>query len=171
MPSFFTLSPARREHFIWGVVLWVAYLWLQYQRGQKTLLHPVALVLAVPVVYLGTALPDWDIWLLGIGRHRNPIFHSAIPYFLLAWVWRKAGLEGGMQRLGGARVNMAWHIAFSIGLASHLLLDIWQYGDVRWITGRTLDRLWLGGHAVLLAFVVWFPRITLGWSTPKPRAS
>ena len=34
------MSPARLEHFIFGIVLWVAYLWLE-QRGNHWL-HPVS---------------------------------------------------------------------------------------------------------------------------------
>jgi hypothetical protein len=49
-------------------------------------------------------------------------------------------------------------IGFALGLGSHLLLDILQYGDVRWIPGGTLDRLWLALHAGILLLVVWYPQ-------------
>ncbi len=171
MPYVVRLSPARFEHLLAGVVLWVVCLWWHQRRGEKTLLHPVAVLLAMPGLYLGTALSDWDIWLLGIGGHRNPLFHSALPYFVLAWVWRTVGIEAMIQRLGGVRLNLAVHVGFSVGLASHMLLDIWQYGDVRWIPGGTLDRLWLGGHAALLGGVACFPRVLLGGSSLPPRVT
>lgn len=155
------MSGARFEHFLWGIVLGVVYLWLKKRRGDRLLLHPVLLAAAVPVLYLGTALPDWDITVLGIGRHRNPLFHSAIPYFCLAWLWRKLGLPEVMYTIGGPRLDIALHVGFALGLASHLGLDVWQYGNVRWIPGGTLDRLWLGGHALLLGLVAWFPQYAL----------
>lgn len=156
------MSPARLEHFVFGLVLWGLYLWLRQQRRRPEPLQPLALLITVPVVYLATTLPDWDLWLLGIGRHRNPLFHSAIPYFLLAWLWRKSGAESVAQMLGGVGLATALYVGFSVGLASHLLLDVWQYGDVRWIRGRTLDKLWLASHAVLLLGVAWAPHAWLG---------
>jgi len=151
------MSSARWEHFLWGIVLGVVYLWLKKRRGDRVLLHPVALAAAVPVLYLGTALPDWDITVFGIGGHRNPLFHSAIPYFGLAWLWHKLGLSEVVSTIGGPRLAIALHVGLALGLASHLSLDIWQYGHVRWIPGGTLGRLWLSGHALLLGLVAWYP--------------
>ncbi|MBM3225372.1 MAG: hypothetical protein FJZ47_16430, partial [Candidatus Tectomicrobia bacterium] len=67
------MSRARLEHFIIGLVFVGMYLYLKERRGDRQLLHPVALVVACPVLYLGTAISDWDITLLGIGWHRNPL--------------------------------------------------------------------------------------------------
>jgi len=155
------MSSARLEHFIWGIVCWIVYVVLQKRRGDRRLLHPLALVATVPVLYLGTALPDWDITLLGIGGHRNPLFHSAVPYVCLAWLWRKVGLAEVADALAGPRLNIALHVGLTLGLASHLLLDVWQYGDVRWLPGGTLDRLWLSGHALLLGLVAWYSQYAL----------
>lgn len=155
------MSSARVEHFIWGIVLEVVYVWLKKRRGDRLLLHPLALAATVPVLYLGTALPDWDIVLFSIGGHRNPLFHSAIPYFCLAWLGRKLGLSALVCGLGGARLEIALHVGLTLGLASHLLLDVWQYGDVRWIPGSTLDQLWLSGHALLLGLLAWYPQYVL----------
>ena len=38
---------------------------------------------------------------------------------------------------------------YGVGLASHLWWDVVYYGDVRWLPGATLDRLWLGVHGLL----------------------
>lgn len=38
---------------------------------------------------------------------------------------------------------------YRVGLASHLCWDILYYGDVRWLPGGTIDRLWLGIHGLL----------------------
>ena len=139
---------------------------LHKRRGDWLLLHPLSLVATVPVLYLGTALPDWDISVFGIGGHRNPLFHSALPYFVLAWLWRKVGLAEAASTMGGAQLDVAVHVGLTLGLASHLVLDVWQYGDVRWLPGGTLDRLWLSGHALLLGLVAWFfPSSAHSWST------
>ena len=160
------MSGARLEHFIFGLVLWVAYLWLKQRRGDRWLLHPVVLVATVPVLYLGTALSDWDITVFGIGGHRNPLFHSAIPYFCLAWLWRKLGLAD----IAGTRLSVALHVGLTLGLASHLVLDVWDYGDVRCIPGNTLGRLWLSGHALLLGRVAWNVQYVLALAA-KPRST
>ena len=81
------MSKARLEHFIFGIVLWAVYLWLKQRRGERWLLHPVVFVATVPALYLGTALSDWDITVLGIGGHRNPLFHSLSHTF----VWPGCG--------------------------------------------------------------------------------
>ena len=162
------MSSARFEHFIWGIVCWAVYVLLKKRRGDRLLLHPLALVATLPGLYLGTALPDWDITLFSIGAHRNPLFHSAIPYFFLAWLWRKLGLAEVAYTIGGPRLEIALHVGLTLGLASHMMLDLWDYGDVRWIPGETLGRLWLSGHALLLGLVAWYPQYAL--SPPaKPR--
>ena len=164
------MSQARFEHFIFGIALWAVYLFLKQRRGDRLLLHPVAFAATVPVLYLGTALPDWDIMLFGIGGHRNPLFHSSLPYFCLAWMWRKVGLADVVTAIGGVRLGSALQIGLTLGLASHLLLDVWQYGNVHWIPGGTLDRLWLSGHALLLGLIAWYPQYTLA-NTAKPRST
>jgi hypothetical protein len=115
-------------------------------------------------------LPDWDITVFGIGGHRNPLFHSSIPYFCLAWLWRKLGLAEVVHNIGGPRLGIAFHVALTLGLASHMVLDIWQYGNVRWIPGGTLDRLWLSGHALLLGLIAWYPQYVLSIAA-KPRGT
>jgi len=164
------MSSARFEHFIFGIALWVAYLSLKQRRGDKLLLHPMVLAVTVPVLYLGTALPDWDILVFGIGAHRNPLFHSSLPYFGLTWLWRKLGLADVVYTIGGPRLGSALQVGLMLGLASHLVLDVWQYGNVHWIPGGTLDRLWLSGHALLLGLIAWYPQYALA-ITAKPRST
>jgi len=160
------MSSARLEHFIFGIVLWAVYLWLKRRRGERWLLHPVVLAATVPVLYLGTALSDWDITVCGIGCHRNPLFHSAIPYFCLAWLWRKLGLAD----IAGTRLSIAFHVGLTLGLASHMILDVWDYGDVRWIPGDLLGRLWLSGNALLLGLIAWYLQYVLALAA-QPRST
>src|SRR5262249_35938673 len=136
------MSSARWEHFLCGIVLGVVYLWLKKRRGDRLLLHPVTLAAAVPMLYLGTALPDWDITVFGIGGHRNPLFHSAIPYFGLAWLWHKLGLSEVVSTIGGPRLAIALHVGLALGLPSRLSLVIRPYCQLRWISGVLPARLW-----------------------------
>jgi hypothetical protein len=39
-------------------------------------------------------------------------------------------------------------LGYGVGLASHLLWDMVYYGDVRWLPGGGLDRLWLGANGI-----------------------
>ena len=91
----------------------------------------VGVFLAAPVpCYLGTVFPDLDIRLLGIGGHRNPLFHR--QYIFLC--------PGPAGQTTGALP--AYPVAgYGVGLASHLWWDIIDDGDVRWLSGGILDRL------------------------------
>jgi hypothetical protein len=152
------MSTARFWHFWVGVALLIVYLLAKSQHLEgRILMHPLALALLLPVTYLGTTLPDWDIWLLGIGAHRNPIFHSALPYFLVALGWRLVGGDAWLRSPLAVRLATAAQVGFVLGLCSHLLLDVVQYGDVRWITGNTWGKLWLAIHGAVLLLIAWFP--------------
>ena len=124
-------SPYRAEHSLIGLVFLALYtLTLTRRVSIQDALRFFGL--AVIPCYLGTVLPDLDISLLGIGGHRNPIFHGCFAYIALwAVIGRRSQLANRLVR------------GFGIGLASHLLWDAWDYGDVRWISGGTKDRLWL----------------------------
>jgi hypothetical protein len=57
------------------------YLWVDQQGGRLAALPFFSLAL-IPC-YLGTVVPDLDITLLGVGAHRNPLFHSSLSFFLM----------------------------------------------------------------------------------------
>lgn len=153
------MSSARHWHLWVGLAFLVLYLLGKHHHiEERLLLHPLGLALLIPALYLGTALPDWDIRLLGIGAHRNPIFHSAILYFLAALLWRLAGGDRWIGSPLAVRLIVAVQVGLCLGLSSHMVMDIIQYGDVRWLTGATLGKLWLAVHAVLLAVAAWTPR-------------
>jgi hypothetical protein len=145
------VSSARFWHFIGALILLAGYLYAKRQRqGRQPGRLAVFCVAAMPTLYLGSALPDWDITLFSIGAHRNPLFHSALPYFFAGYVQRKLRLESLLHSLGAAGFIVPGRIGLALGLASHLCLDIVQYGDVRWLPGGTLDRLWLAIHTGIL---------------------
>lgn len=130
-------SPYRAVHGWLGTVFLLAYVWLFRRGGAAPGPVPFFLIALLPA-YAGTAFPDLDILLLGIGGHRNPLFHSALIYVLpLAMLrrlppWPRAMLVG-----------------FALGLGSHLLWDAIDYGDVRWISGGTADRIWLIANGLI----------------------
>ncbi len=131
-------SPYRAEHGLVGLLLLAGYT-LVVRRMATAPMKPLRFfALAIVPCYLGTVLPDLDIRLLGIGGHRNPIFHGAFAYFLLwALVGRRHPVANQLVR------------GFGVGLASHLLWDTWDYGDVRWLSGGLADRAWLTIHGLL----------------------
>ena len=123
-------SPYRAVHSFVGLALLLAIAFVLRRKSRSS---PIPFILyALVPCYFGTVVPDWDIALLGIGAHRNPIFHGCFAYAFMAM----------------AIVRLKWHWAkipvygFGIGLASHLLWDVVSFGDVRWLP-REYDRWWL----------------------------
>ena len=126
-------SADRAEHSLVGILLLMGYVALRAKS------RPVGIFFTALIpCYLGTVFPDWDIRLLGIGGHRNPLFHSSLSFFVLAvLIGRRAGFLATLVA------------GYGVGLASHLWWDVVYYGDVRWLPGGALDRLWLGVHGLL----------------------
>ena len=131
-------SAARAEHSLVGILLLMAYVAILGEKNAGPMRAASFFVVALIPCYLGTVFPDLDIKLWGIGGHRNPLFHSSLS-FLVLWVF--------------ARQSPAlWQtviIGYGIGLGSHLWWDVLYYGDVRWLPGGMIDRLWLGVHGLL----------------------
>ncbi len=97
---------------------------------------------------LGTWVPDWDLF-FGIGYHRSPLTHSALPAVLSLILSMKYKLDHSITT------------GLSIGIASHLLWDIVDYGNVHWITGGDNDRMFLLANAILLLILsITLPRFT-----------
>ncbi len=131
-------SADRAEHSLVGIILLMAYVW-HFADKQETRLGAMAFfLLALIPCYLGTVFPDLDITLLGIGAHRNPLFHSALSFFVLLWLVNRRHV-----------LLQALVMGYGVGLASHLLWDMVFYGDVRWLSSDVLGRLWLGVNGVL----------------------
>ena len=141
------MTPARLEHFVFALFFLIVYLALLWRRnGAKGIDRAILFALMFPVLYLGSAVSDLDIALLGIGGHRNIFFHSALPYAVFALICRRVTLRTDV--LGAAK------LAFALGLSSHLVLDVIQYGNVVGIPRAFLDRLWLAGNASALLLVM-----------------
>ena len=131
-------SADRAEHSLVGIILLMAYIALRADKQESPLRTVGFFFLALVPCYLGTLFPDLDIRLLGIARHRNPLFHSSLSFFIL-WVCVR-------QKHAVLHTLVA---GYGIGLASHLWWDVLYYGDVRWLPGGVIDRLWLGVHGLL----------------------
>jgi hypothetical protein len=131
-------SAERAEHSLMGIILLMAYV-SRFIETQATRLGALTFfLLALIPCYLGTVFPDLDIRLLGIGAHRNPLFHSSLSFLVLWCLVKRRGVMLQVLVLG-----------YGIGLASHLLWDMVDYGDVRWLPGGMVDRLWLGANGVV----------------------
>ena len=130
-------SAERAEHSLIGIILLMAYV-SRFIDTRETRLGAVTFfLLALIPCYLGTVFPDLDITLLGIGAHRNPLFHSSLSFFVLWWLVKRQSV-----------ILQAAVLGYGVGLASHLWWDTLFYGDVRWLPGGMVDRLWLAGNGL-----------------------
>jgi hypothetical protein len=130
-------SAERAEHSLIGIILLMAYVSRFMDRRETRLGAVTFFLVALVPCYLGTVFPDLDITLLGIGAHRNLLFHSSLSFFVLWWLVRRQSV-----------ILQAAVLGYGVGLASHLLWDTWYYGDVRWLPGGMFDRLWLAGNGL-----------------------
>ena len=132
-------SPYRAAHSLAGIIVLMGFTYSLKTVITSRLKLVLLFVVSLLPCYLGTVFPDLDIRLLGIGGHRNPLFHSGIPFFILmiSFRWKSPVV---------LRVLIA---AFGVGIASHLLWDVFDHADVRWIPGGALDRAWLVIHGML----------------------
>ncbi|MCK5389872.1 MAG: hypothetical protein KAJ36_05250 [Candidatus Thorarchaeota archaeon] len=85
------------------------------------------------IMVAGALMPDWDIPFLGISRHRNIVFHSAIlPLLMLLTTLVNVAsrfLTAGSSIIAvdlslGAEIEFYITGLFLLGYASHLYLDI-----------------------------------------------
>jgi len=131
-------SADRAEHSLIGIILLSVYVSRFIRRQESRLGAVTFLLLALIPCYLGTVFPDLDITFFGIGAHRNPLFHSSVSFLILwALVARQHVI---LQTL---------ILGYGIGLASHLWWDVIDYGNVRWLPGGTIDRLWLAVNGLV----------------------
>ncbi|MEM5789493.1 MAG: DUF5942 domain-containing protein [Syntrophobacteraceae bacterium] len=127
----------RMVHALVGVVFWAGYLALRKPNCSR-----MTTVAMLPVVMLGTWIPDWDL-LLGIGFHRHPLSHSILPVLILASATRSFS-------------RFLIPVGLALGVSSHLLWDVIFYGNVLWIPGGSYDRLFLFANSLaLIFFAVW----------------
>jgi hypothetical protein len=131
-------SPYRAEHSLVGILLLMAYIALRADKNESSFRAVGFFCLALVPCYLGTVFPDLDITFLGIGGHRNPLFHSSLSFFIL-WACIRQNHAVLYTLVAG----------YGVGLASHLWWDVLYYGNVRWLPGEVIGRVWLGVHGFL----------------------
>jgi hypothetical protein len=139
----------------------------------------VSIFIGAVITISGALMPDWDIPLLGISRHRNIIFHSIILPLLIVLMTLVNVAQSIVSSYSlGIGAHMEYYITalFLIGYASHLYLDIfpsdanpleivWRAVDVTSSAPTGLKplgpikisknnaRMWLVGNATLLALI------------------
>ena len=92
-------SPDRAEHSLVGILLLLGVVVTSSHNWDKPGEAVGVVALALVPCYLGTVFPDWDLRLLGIGAHRNPLFHSSLSFLVLRLlVGSRMGLPGFWSR-------------------------------------------------------------------------
>lgn len=122
------MTEDRIIHGIFGVIFALPVLFAR--RRNLSAIHMVGLV---GFALVGSWVPDWDLF-FGVGAHRSPFTHSVLPAVLLYFLASPHRMPSAIS-------------GFSVGIASHLVLDTFNYGNVVGIPGGTADRLFLMGNA------------------------
>ncbi len=109
-----------------------------------------AAIIAIPL----QKFPDLDIAVLGIGLHRNFLFHSTLISFLAYKIF----LSKRETILSFIKNGIIFGLSITIGL--HLLFDVFQNKSVHFIIVSTLikgtsidDRLWLLINSILSFYI------------------
>jgi hypothetical protein len=158
-------SSYRLEHFIVSGLF--TYLFL-LRDGSTDLYVPknnklIGWFVLFSVVIFGSWFPDIDILLLGIGGHRSPFFHSVFPVIFLGWIIIN-------KDYGDKNWNIALLKIYSYSLAFHLLLDIFQGGDVRYIPFDNLFLLINGIFCFVLVNKYYDAQALLSTNSQKTKA-
>ena len=122
------------DRLIHGFAAFIFVAWYLYVF--RTNLSKADYAGAIAFALLGSWVPDWDL-LLGIGFHRSPLTHSALPAILFGYFSMK-------------RNSVVVLAGFCLGLSSHLFVDIIDYGNVIGITGGDADRMFLAANGLVL---------------------
>lgn len=153
-------SSYRATHSLVGILTLMGFVYTFAESVSSKVKLIVLFFTSLIPCYIGTVFSDFDITLLGIGGHRNPIFHSGLLFFFILFLVRRS-----------KSVLLASITAgFGVGLGSHLIWDLFDQADVRWIPGGFLDSIWLGLNGL---FCLMFAGVFLSsrLDTHKPVAS
>ncbi|WLE98779.1 MAG: hypothetical protein QTN59_08045 [Candidatus Electrothrix communis] len=145
-------SVYRSEHSLVGIVtLMLVFSTFLFGEGPKEASLIGTFLLCLIPCYLGTVFPDLDIKYLGIGAHRNALFHSGILFVVLFFIAKMLDIFLFTVFIAG----------FGIGVASHLLWDLFDRANIRGIPSRGWSRFWLGSNGVLCLLLAWMPLLVL----------
>ncbi|MBD3406476.1 MAG: hypothetical protein GF411_10220 [Candidatus Lokiarchaeota archaeon] len=87
----------------------------------------ISIFMGALMTVVGALMPDWDIPLMGISRHRNVIFHSfLLPFVVVMGTLFNTAAKIASSATFSVGVHIEYYITalFLIGYASHLYLDI-----------------------------------------------
>ncbi|MHA1576837.1 MAG: hypothetical protein ACTSU3_05700 [Candidatus Thorarchaeota archaeon] len=161
-----------------GVGSLVGTIIYQWMSG-ITMIGNLSIFIGAMIIMSGALMPDWDIPFLGISRHRNIVFHSAIlPMLvvLLTLVNVAVSILETTSLSVGAHIEYYVAALFLLGYASHLYLDIFSSDssplEILWHAVNPADnaptglkslgpfkiskknaRNWLVGNATLLVMI------------------
>ncbi len=124
----------------------------------KSMNRAIALLVGATIfAFITFRFPDLDIKLLGIGKHRYFLFHSAIVPLAIVWLYRKMM---HVSVIGFIAVTFA--VGFLTGVGIHLVTDVFQTTRIIFpfigslIDGTSVDdRLWEGGNALICFGSAW----------------
>ena len=113
----------------------------------KILIFLLLLIAGVAVFF---KFPDLDISLLGIGKHRHFLFHSAFfpaaVYFLIRSI---------LKRTIFITILMAISMAFAFAIGIHLVTDLFRFKTIYFpIIGNLVydssldDKIWIGANVI-----------------------
>ena len=139
------------------------------RKEAQGILHTGSMMVGASVIvpaglmsfFRGLRAPDADIRVMGIGRHRFFLFHSALGvvalrYLYRLWVEREENhgrpglLERAVSKVAGAALG-----AYAVGVGVHLAVDIFQpkavifpfFGSL--VNGTLIDdNIWLLGNSL-----------------------
>ncbi|RDE15814.1 MAG: hypothetical protein C4K48_03250 [Candidatus Thorarchaeota archaeon] len=89
----------------------------------------ISIFIGALITMTGGLMPDWDIPLLGISRHRNIIFHSLVLPLLIVLgtlVNVTSRILSSTSLAVGAEIEYYITALFLLGYASHLYLDVYD---------------------------------------------
>lgn len=87
----------------------------------------ISIFIGMLIMITGALMPDWDITLLGISRHRNLIFHSfLLPLLVVMGTLVNVAVSIIVFSTYAIGASVEYYITalFLIGYASHLYLDV-----------------------------------------------
>ena len=100
----------------------------QWNTG-VTIIGNISIFIGALITMTGGLMPDWDIPLLGISRHRNIIFHSLVLPLLIVLgtlVNVTSRILSSTSLAVGAETEYYITALFLLGYAFHLYLDVYD---------------------------------------------
>ena len=138
--------------------------WVLLYIMMKTFLHQGRwfrtwrfLLGAIPLAFVGSWVPQWPAFLGSATLAQHPLWHSVLPYGVVALLWHRFGVAPARDDRQGQCLVAGAHTGFALGFAAYLLLQTAQSGELLWLSSSTARAAWLWGNLIILGFLGWFP--------------